>query len=427
MPAPPPKPHESCHRARYNYREFIDPIAGFRLTRWLYGLCWTGTDRPSVLFERATAWLLAHKVLLPGVSILERFIAKLRGRVEAHLWRLLGRDLSSTQRARLESLLTVPEGSRTSLLDQLRSGPYRISAPAISQAIRRLQAIRDFDIAPPTAARVPPGRIAALARFAATAKVTAIARLPSTRRIAVLVAFAHCMEATAHDDALTTLEAFLHDLFAGAMRAEEKTRLRTLKDLDRAATMLADACRVVLNLALPDDALRSTIFKQIAPPVLTQALDEVDALVRPPDDVSYRELQDHYRSIRRFLPSLVKHIHFSASPAGMPVVAGLEWIRENAIRTKANNDAPQDVITKPWQRYVFHKDGTLDYQAYTFCVLDQLRIALRRRDVFVSPSWRYADPRAGLLAGAEWEATRPVICRTLGLPSDAQQARATRN
>jgi hypothetical protein len=30
---------------------------GFRLTRWLYALCWTGTDRPSVLFERATTWL----------------------------------------------------------------------------------------------------------------------------------------------------------------------------------------------------------------------------------------------------------------------------------------------------------------------------------------------------------------------------------
>jgi hypothetical protein len=47
-----------------------------------------------------------------------------------------------------------------------------------------------------------------------------------------------------------------------------------------------------------------------------------------------------------------------------------------------------------------------------------LRIAIHRRDVFVSPSWRYADPRSGLLTGREWEATRPVICRTLGLSSD---------
>ena len=54
-----------------------------RVTRCLYALCWTGTDRPSVLFERATIWLMTHKVLLPGCSTLERYIARLRNRVDA--------------------------------------------------------------------------------------------------------------------------------------------------------------------------------------------------------------------------------------------------------------------------------------------------------------------------------------------------------
>ena len=63
-------------------------------------------------------------------------------------------------------------------------------------------------------------------------------------------------------------------------------------------------------------------------------------------------------------------------------------------------------------------DGSVDPRAYTFCVLDGLRKALRRRDVFVSPSWRFADPRAGLISGSEWETTRPIICRSLGLSAD---------
>ena len=65
-------------------------------------------------------------------------------------------------------------------------------------------------------------------------------------------------------------------------------------------------------------------------------------------------------------------------------------------------------------RYVYGANDAVDHRAYTFCVLDQLREALRRRDVFVTPSWRYADPPRNLLAGAEWEAARPIMCRTLG-------------
>jgi hypothetical protein len=32
--------------------------------------------------------------------------------------------------------------------------------------------------------------------------------------------------------------------------------------------------------------------------------------------------------------------------------------------------------------------------------------------------WRYADPRSGLLSGKEWETTRPIIYRSLGLSID---------
>lgn len=81
---------------QYGFIEITAPPIGFRLGRWLYALCWTGTERPSVLFERATTWLLTHKVLLPGRSTLERFVASVKSRAEERLWRRLGiRFLSS--------------------------------------------------------------------------------------------------------------------------------------------------------------------------------------------------------------------------------------------------------------------------------------------------------------------------------------------
>jgi hypothetical protein len=155
--------HAEQIRTEHGYRTFTDPKIGFALARWLYSQCWTGTDRPSGLFDRATSGMLAQKVLLPGASVLERFVARLRDRVDARLCRLLGGQLSSAQRTQLEALLQVPPGTRYSPLEKLRSGPVRVSGPSLVRALERLRDVRDLGIGMPNTVSIPPSRIASFA------------------------------------------------------------------------------------------------------------------------------------------------------------------------------------------------------------------------------------------------------------------------
>lgn len=71
---------------------------------------------------------MTHKVLLPGISILERHVARLRSRVERRLWRALTQGISLAQQVELEALLSVPAGQRQSPLDRLRTGPVKEKA-----------------------------------------------------------------------------------------------------------------------------------------------------------------------------------------------------------------------------------------------------------------------------------------------------------
>lgn len=404
---------------REGYRNFSDPTVGFRLTRWLYAQCWTGTERPGALFERATSWLLTNKVLLPGASVLERFVSRLRQRVDNRICRLLGHSISAEKKKQLESMLLVPEGSRSSVLDQLRSGPVMVSVPALLRTLERLQKVRELGIEPAVVSAIPPSRIAALARIANTAKVTAVANLPPARRLATLVAFIHILEATALDDALEVFEMLVQELFSKARKADREARIRTLKDLDAAAGTLAEACRIVLDTTFSDQNLRTSLFAHIPRQELTKALADVNALVRPPDDVFFRALDQHYPRVRRFLPALLKHVTFIATPAGAPVHEACAYLAEHGQKIPTSAKPPLAIVKKAWERHVLNRNGGVDGRAYTFCVLDRLRDALRRRDVFVSPSWRYADPRSGLFAGSEWEAIRPIVCRSLGYSADA--------
>ncbi|MBA2728303.1 MAG: Tn3 family transposase, partial [Parachlamydiaceae bacterium] len=227
------------------------------------------------------------------------------------------------------------------------------------------------------------------------------------------VAFVHCLKATAHDDALDVLDMLLRDLFSRALKEDKKKRLRTLKDLDQASTLLAKACQIFIDPSLSDAESRQKLFTKISRESLLKAMKEVEELVRPPDDVFYQELIARYRHIRRFLMPLLKGLNFDSNTVGKPVVAALNWMLDYELQKKPLFKAPKEVVHKPWQRYVFPENGEFDYRAYTFCVLNELHIALRRRDVFITQSWRYSDPRAGLLSNAEWESTKPIICRTL--------------
>ena len=119
--------HAAQIRTEHGYRDLADRAAGFGLTRWLYAQCWTGTERPSALFDRATTWMLAHKVLLPGATTLERFVAKLRHRVDVRVWRVLASGISPPQQRRLEDLLRVPDEGRSSSLVTLRTGAAMVS------------------------------------------------------------------------------------------------------------------------------------------------------------------------------------------------------------------------------------------------------------------------------------------------------------
>ncbi len=157
----------------------LPTLGGFPADRWLYGLCWTGTERPGVLFARVTGWLLTHKVLAAGAQHTGAFDPPDPRPRREKAMAALGRGLTTEQRTRLNRLLTIPEGSRHSWLEQLRSGPTRVSGPALAgRSIVAIGPRPGYYLA--TRPAFPFGRIAVLARFAHRAK--AAGYQPDARR-----------------------------------------------------------------------------------------------------------------------------------------------------------------------------------------------------------------------------------------------------
>jgi len=383
--------------------------------RWLYARAWLGEERPTALFEAAVARLMARKIILPGVSVLERLVARVRDRAAARLWRRLARAPDSTQRAALERLLLSTEEGRQTPLDRLRRGPTTVSSVTLVAAVRRLEEIRAVGVGGLDLAGVPPGRVRALARYALAARAQAVSRMPDDRRVAALLAAARVLEVAAHDDVVDVLDTLIDDLIDGAARVGKRERLRTLRDLDAAALLLRDVALIVRDPRYRDADLRDAIADQHGDGEIDLAMATVSALTRSPDDHYQRELMDTYPTIRRFLPAALRALTFHGTAASIPLREALDVLRAlDGPHPPDVVEAPLAVVPPAWRDRVVGVPYRIDRTAYTACVLEQVRAALRRRDLYIAPSERWADPRAKLLSGPAWEASRPQVCRALG-------------
>jgi uncharacterized protein DUF4158 len=415
--------HAAEIQRQYGYRDFHTPSEIFRLVRWLYTRAWLSAERPSVLFDLTTARLVERKVLLPGVTVLARLVARVRDRTAARLWRLLAALPTPAQRARLDTLVQVPEGAHQNPLDRLRRAPIRVSGPGLVQALRRLETLRALGVSHVPLTSIPPSRLKALARYAAAARAQAIARMPDDRRMATLLAFAVTFETTALDDALDLFDRLMTDLIRDAALTGQKARLRTLRDLDAAALQLQEACQMLLDPRIADAAVRACVFTQIPRESLVEAATRVHTLTRPPDDHYYPELVERYQSVQRFFPALLRTVTFHGTPAGQPVLEALHFLAPPTRQRPPDlQHAPLEVVPRAWRRVMLDTHKQVDRRAYTRCIVQRLQESLRRRDVFVTPSERWGDPRVKLLQGPQWDAMRPQVCRALGHPETAAPA-----
>jgi len=414
--------HTALIRHQYQYREFKWPWS-FRLSRLLYTRSWISNERPSLLFDLATSWLIQHKILLPGATTLTRLISEIRERATHRLWQKLSALPTPLQAAQLETLLEVPEGSRTSRFDRYRKGPVTISGPAFNEAVDRYLGLNAFGMQTLDFAGIPPVRFKNIARHSGMISMHKIARMPTTQRIAILLAFTKAYEIIALDEALDVLDLLITSIAGEAKRLGQKRRLRTMKDLDKSALALAEVCALILNDSMTDNQLRSAIFEKMPPDKLAESIATVHQLARPFNDNFKDEMVEQYGRVRRFLPKLLNDIEFKAAPAGKATLDAHQFLADLLVSRKPLLiDAPLNIVSRPWKHLVFDTNGRVIKRGYTLCFLDKLQDSLRRRDVYVENSDRWGDPRAKMLQGREWQANRIQVCRSLGHPLNPQDA-----
>jgi TnpA family transposase len=434
-------------REAYSYQLYEDHAQGRKFRAFLHGRAWTAhAEGPKALFDHSVGWLRRNRVLLPGVSVLARQVAEVRRMAEERLHATVAKEVRRADAALsgdLVATLKTPEGKRYSELERMRRPPTRTTGTAMKGALQRVEDIAAFQLGRVKLDKIPPNRLSALARYGLGTKAAKLERSSEPKRTAMLTAVMRHLEAKAIDDALDLFEILMATrLISAAKRSTDKERLSTLPQLEKASRLVARAAAVFIEeLELieqtgcdVDVAALWAALEEVAPrAALSSAAVTVVSLVPEGDDTAEAALRGalalRYNTVKPFLSLLGESKALDAAPAGRRILTGVQRLpalsrRKVGEKPLLPREVDEKLVPAHWRKAVYANadlpQGAVDRDAYVVCVLEQLFGALRRRDVFASPSHRWADPRARLLAGKRWEAVREDVLAGLSLDEDAE-------
>jgi TnpA family transposase len=420
------------------------------LTTWLIERA-QEHDKPTVLFQLAAEKLHTDKIVRPGVTVLERIVARARDRAYKETLHKLQSLLSAEHRTWLNSLLT-PDGSlgRTRF-DWLKRRARGNTPKAVLAAVARITYLREQEVDNWDLSSINLNRRKFLARLGRKTSSWALGRAPGYRRYPVLIAFLQQTLEELTDEILDLFDRYLADADSTARQKLDEFRRSIARAANEKVILFEEVGEIVLNPEIADGQLRRSIHEQISPEKMRVAVEECKRLRRPLDDNYYDFLANCYPTLRQFTPALLSTLTFRSNRATSPLLEAVHFVRQlnEERKRKVFTSAPMGFVPSRWHSYlrpketsrdtrdtkdtkdterhrtthkVGHKDhGEISRRYYELCVLWELRVALRAGNIWVEGSRRYADPESYLMPQAEWGTRRAEISSLLGAPIDGDE------
>lgn len=375
------------------------------------------SDRALPLVETALEWLRGAKIIVPGVTTIERLVWTVQRLAEQRLECWLVQPLSATHRAALDRLLHGDPDRRGRIrLSWLREPPEVASARSLRKVLERLIYLRGLALPAPDA-RLHPNRLRQLARRCAHYPPQPLTKFADRRRHALLAAYLPDLAMELTDQALDMFDKLLGELLRKGKRRQEQHFQGNAKALNTSLAVLTEASDAFLTARRDGLDPFTTVFAAVPETTLDATVQLAKQLVRPLDLDTRDLIERQYSSMRGALLALYDALEIRAVRGSDPALVALDYVRRlgrlgrrvTARRqTSAGEklEAPLGHVTERWKQLVFLGRRRINPNFYELAAFEALRDGFRSGDLAVAGSRRYRDFEGYLLPKERWTQLR---------------------
>jgi TnpA family transposase len=386
-------------KARFGFRDLTPPLRS-ELRLWLERKAVDLTDG-SALLDRLLDEMRARRVVVPGLSVVERMTAEAMSAAEAVMIAGLNARLSAETKDRLDTLLSARTHPRQSRFSWLREPAPRVGSRSLLTVLDRIDLVRATGATGIEIDEVYGPRMAQLAREGVRYTAQAFEQMGAPRRHVILVATLRELEVTLTDVAIS--------MFASLVG---RAHLRARKRLDQRIAASAEEGRArLLRVAGVLEAVTRTAREggDVAAAVTAIApFDTIDAdaallrrTTRPGRGNALAEIAPEYGAFKRAGPRFIASFAFEGRASTEPLREAMAILARlgGDWRTPLPADVPTAHIGRRWHRHLL-KDGRIDRTLWELATYSELSSALASGDMWVPTSRLHRSLGALLAPGA---------------------------
>ena len=384
-------------------------------------------DSPALLFNLAAGYLIAAKVIRPGLVTLMELIGWARAAATSLTHRKVAHLLTPQLTSDLDRLLMVDAGLGRTRLAWLNERITEATAAAVNTTAERLRYLRALDAHNLDLSMLPAERRRFLASVGRRSTSQALERREPQRRYPILLALVG-------QSAIDVLDELIAVFDQAISARESHAKVKTDKQLSERARkgearqLLLDVILPVLaDPSVPDDQVGGILRDKIGMQLRRETQSE-RWMPLPADHGQLSALDASYAYLRQFAPQVLATVGFQGGPGTAELMQALTILRQlNAVGgRKVPDDAPAGFVPRRYADYLSQAQRAGDVTAYRhyweLCVLLAVRDGLRSGDIYVPGSRRYADPSSYLFTPAQWAVKRSEFCALAGKSNDAVEA-----
>ena len=349
-----------------------------------------------------------RKIILPGITVIERLCADARVAAEREIVMRITSRLDERIKQNLNVMLDETVDGRLTVHGWLKRFEAGHNSADANRLLEKLEYLQDLDIPEIVLEGIPSHRIVWLRQQGEAYYADGLRDINETRRFAILAVCAIEWKAMINDAVMETHDRIVGKLYSTCKRIRDDQLIDQKKLANETLTSFVTLGKKLLK-AHTDNAAVADVIQD------TEALEKLmitaTALTKKLDSDPLEYVLLGYGKFRRYTQRMLEDITFEGNQSAQPLLKAIELLKIlNRSEKQQDSELPVCFANPRWGKRL---GGEPERKLWETAVLFAIRDGLRSRDIWVVHSRTYQDTRQKLLPAQQAE-------NTLSLPIPLQ-------